>query len=463
MKEPCLHVFFDLMRTNTLGFTALILLASLSTSFTIGAQQQTPPPPRPAAEQPPITFKVEVNYVEIDAIVTDQQGNFVRNLTKDDFQVPEQGKPQTVSVASLVDIPVEKFDPPLFKTKPIEPDVRSNRKEFDGRVFVHRARRPQHELLALGARQGWRRGSSSSATSAPTTSRRSCRPAARSRPARSSPSSRERLLRAVDNFMGQKERSGTLERIDDYYRTQGTGMTGRAARPERGDSRLQGAEHVHGAQERRRLHGRHPRPAQGRRLLQRRHRLRHLRSDQQHLRDRRPAVRPGCDCRRHARQRQLLRRRPARPVRLRRRGRDCRRCPTTRRSTSDCRPLQRELQISQDSLRTLSDETGGFAAVNSNDFSKSFARIIQDNSSYYVLGYYSNDTKRDGQFRTLTVRVKQPGPAGARAQGLRRAEGPAAGGHARAGGHRRVDRHARGARQSRAGHRTLRSPPLPRR
>src|SRR6187402_717630 len=100
------------MRTHTLGLTALILLAGLSTS----AQQN--PPPKPLPEQPPVTFKVEVNYVEIDAIVTDQ------------------GKPQTVSVASLVDIPVEKFDPPLYKTKPIEPDVRSNRKEFNGRVFV---------------------------------------------------------------------------------------------------------------------------------------------------------------------------------------------------------------------------------------------------------------------------------------------------------------------------------------
>ena len=57
----------------------------------------------------------------------------------------------------------------------------------------------------------------------------------------------------------------------------------------------------------------------------------------------------------------------------------------------------------------MSDETGGFAAVNSNDFGKAFERIIRDNSSYYVLGYYSNDSKRDGQFRSLTVRVKQPG------------------------------------------------------
>src|SRR5688572_7047598 len=68
-----------------------------------------PPPARPAAEaqQPPITFKVEVNYVEIDAVVTDAKGTFVRGLTRDDFEVIEQSKPQAITVFSLVDIPVE--------------------------------------------------------------------------------------------------------------------------------------------------------------------------------------------------------------------------------------------------------------------------------------------------------------------------------------------------------------------
>ena len=71
--------------------------------------------------------------------------------------------------------------------------------------------------------------------------------------------------------------------------------------------------------------------------------------------------------------------------------------------------LQQELRLSQDSLRTISDETGGFAAVNSNDYRTSFERIIRDNSSYYVLGYYSSDSRRDGQFRTVNVRVKGTG------------------------------------------------------
>jgi hypothetical protein len=83
-----------------------------------------------------VTFRVEVNYVEIDAIVTDAQGNFVLDLTNGDFEVVEEGKPQDLSVLSMVDIPIERTDAPLYSPTAIEPDVRSNAKEFNGRVFV---------------------------------------------------------------------------------------------------------------------------------------------------------------------------------------------------------------------------------------------------------------------------------------------------------------------------------------
>ncbi len=175
------------------------------------------------------------------------------------------------------------------------------------------------------------------------------------------------------------------------------------------------------AEERRRLHGRHPRPAQGGRVLQRRHRLRHLRSDQQPLRVGHPRQRPGRDCRRDAGQRQLLRRRSARPVRARRSHRDRRRFPATPRSASACSRCSASCASRRTACARIADETGGFAAVNSNDFSTSFGRIVRDNSSYYVLGYYSTNTKRDGQFRGAERPGQEPVAAGPRAQGLRRA------------------------------------------
>ena len=87
-----------------------------------------------------------------------------------------------------------------------------------------------------------------------------------------------------------------------------------------------------------------------------------------------------------------------------------------------------EVRLSQDSLRVMGDETGGFAVVNRNDFRDAFQRIVDDNSSYYVMGYYStNDRAR----RPLPQdRGAAAGPAradGARAQRLRRAARQGAG------------------------------------
>ena len=68
--------------------------------------------------------------------------------------------------------------------------------------------------------------------------------------------------------------------------------------------------------------------------------------------------------------------------------------------------LRSELQLSQDSLRTLADETNGFAAVNSNDFSSAFERIVSTNSAYYVLAYNPPARRRDGKFHRIDVRCR---------------------------------------------------------
>jgi VWFA-related protein len=75
----------------------------------------------------------------------------------------------------------------------------------------------------------------------------------------------------------------------------------------------------------------------------------------------------------------------------------------------DTTGLQSDLQMSQDSLRVLADETSGFAAVNTNDFNSAFARIVKDNSAYYVLGYYPPGQRKDGRFHKLEVKVTRPG------------------------------------------------------
>ncbi|HET7219063.1 MAG TPA: VWA domain-containing protein, partial [Vicinamibacterales bacterium] len=60
-------------------------------------------------------------------------------------------------------------------------------------------------------------------------------------------------------------------------------------------------------------------------------------------------------------------------------------------------------------MRTLAENTDGMAVVNNNDLDAGLRRISDDLTSYYLLGYYSSNSRLDGRFRTLKVRVKQPG------------------------------------------------------
>jgi VWFA-related protein len=62
----------------------------------------------------------------------------------------------------------------------------------------------------------------------------------------------------------------------------------------------------------------------------------------------------------------------------------------------------------QEVMATLSSDTGGKAFFDSNDFSPAFERIQHDTSAYYVLGFHSSDTRRDGRYRKLSVKLSRP-------------------------------------------------------
>jgi VWFA-related protein len=63
---------------------------------------------------------------------------------------------------------------------------------------------------------------------------------------------------------------------------------------------------------------------------------------------------------------------------------------------------------SQDTLATLSADTGGKAFFDSNDFSGVFSQVQKDSSAYYVLGFTSKNPLKDGRFRRLKVQVNRP-------------------------------------------------------
>jgi len=67
------------------------------------------------------------------------------------------------------------------------------------------------------------------------------------------------------------------------------------------------------------------------------------------------------------------------------------------------------LRSTQNTLRTLALETDGRAILNRNDLEAGMNQIMRDSSGYYLLGYTSSQAKLDGKFHAITVRVKRPG------------------------------------------------------
>jgi VWFA-related protein len=62
-----------------------------------------------------------------------------------------------------------------------------------------------------------------------------------------------------------------------------------------------------------------------------------------------------------------------------------------------------------DGMRVLADSTGGFVVTGTNAFDKALARIVSENSAYYVIGYYSTNSKTDGSVRKNEVRLARKG------------------------------------------------------
>ena len=64
-------------------------------------------------------------------------------------------------------------------------------------------------------------------------------------------------------------------------------------------------------------------------------------------------------------------------------------------------------QFSQDTLYALAGDTGGKALLDSNDLDRGIVQAQQAVSDYYVIGYYTTNTARNGKFRRVKVALAQ--------------------------------------------------------
>ena len=387
-------------------------LMLLLTGSALTAGQAPAPAQPPAAQQPP-TFKVRVDYVEVDAVVTDRQGRIVRDLKKEDFQVLEDGKSQAITNFTMVDIPVDRDNRPLFAASPIEPDVKTNEKPFDGRVYVMvvddlHTRFGRSQRVKLAAKQFIERRFGANDLMAVVHT------AGPSDANQEFTNNRKLLLAAVDKTSGRKLDSATANKTNEYNRTRDT--------RQQGDPLNDPDDMERGFNARTTLDT-----------------LKHVADWFGAVRGRRKAilfVSEGIDydiydviaannSNHQSASMVLDATRDAIGAATRANvaiyGIDPRGLTDLGDESIELGAfpddtslgvgqgsLNSELRLSQDSLRTLSEETGGFAVVNRNDFATAFQRIVEDNSSYYVLAYYPPDA-RPGRTHKIDVRVTRPG------------------------------------------------------
>jgi VWFA-related protein len=68
-----------------------------------------------------------------------------------------------------------------------------------------------------------------------------------------------------------------------------------------------------------------------------------------------------------------------------------------------------DITASQQTMREMAAETGGRAYVNQNEIRAGVAMALGDNAASYTLGYYPEDKKWDGNYRSVKVKVDRQG------------------------------------------------------
>jgi VWFA-related protein len=403
---------------------SLLTLLLVLTSAALGTAQG-PSTPQAGTQQPAVTFRSEVNFVEVPAIVTDASGAFVRGLTADDFEIYEDGRPQKTATFALIDLPIERAPAPGPGGEVVEPDVRAATRTFAGSLYIfllddlHTDFRRSNQVREA-ARKFIQQylGTNDLAAVVYTSGRQEA--------GQELTGNRRLLLAAIDRFQGRKLPSAGLERLAVHLRDVDNQVSlGDATQPVRSQEGLQRARDVADPLDLERA-------SNARRALQA---IQGVASWTTDIQGRRKALlyfSEGLDYDVYdpfnsssssmlvretqeamsAAQHANINIYPIDP-----RGLSQFSGLVDINARSDYPQLEygnfrgalRELLLSQESLISLANETGGLAVVNAGDVVGGLGRVVLDNSRYYLLGYYSDAKRWSDKFLKFDVRVKRPG------------------------------------------------------
>jgi VWFA-related protein len=406
-----------------------------------GVRAQEPEPGKPPQEH---VFRTEVHYVEVDAFVMDARGEFLHHLTRDDFQVFEEGVRQDITAFAEISIPIERPEETRAEAEALPRDTATNEHAFGGRVYVflldaaHTDPRRSTRVREIASQFIEAQMAKDDVAAVVITGDQ---PGA----GQTFTSDKRLLLEAVSRFAGGKPASATVERLNLIeFQRETAASRGRepsdSLAPVRGRDLdpldLERAYNARQSMETLQSVARGLGAAQGRRktilyftegidydTLDVMHRMQRdassvLYSVREAIAS---ATRYGVtvfpidprglisglasdDIQMKA------------PVDLNRAGPEL--APEDLQVTAsasraglsiDFQSLDREVQRSLDSLRTLATLTGGFAVVDTNAYEPAYDRIVRANSQYYLMGYYPSDFRRDGAYRRIEVRVSRPG------------------------------------------------------
>lgn len=346
------------MRRGVRSVCALVLAAAIF-PLSPAALRQTPVP----APQGQATFRVQVELVDVDVFPTDPDGQFIATLTRDDFDVLEDGRPQTISTFALVNIPrlgIDASPPPPGRASAAS-DVHAN--AASGRLYVivlddvHTGRPYSGYVQTLATRFIERWMEPGDVAAVVYTSGNGVL-------SQGFTSDKARLLASVRRFQGAGA-GGTRVAIDTLtgLSTYLAGMKGRRKMcvyfsqglpSPRSESAFKDFTN---AANRGNVSMYTVNPAGLAELANL------VTADQ-------PSVMQG-------------------------------------ESRPDTRARER---VGDDGMRWLADETGGFAIVGTNDVDRGLDRIQREASSYYLLGYYPTTARRPGSEHKIIVRVRnRPG------------------------------------------------------
>jgi VWFA-related protein len=312
-----------------------------------------------AGQQAPPSFRSQIDAIEIDAYVADRAGQPVEGLTRDDFEILENGQPQTISSFALVKVPMA---PAVAGDTPVQTNTDSN-----GRLYVI-ALGDMSPALALRAKNQVRQFITDrvAANDLVTIVSVGTAPASQTQ---DFTADKRLLLAALDRFDG--------------------GRNGQFARRMQGELLRDLLESV----------GRIP----------------HRRKALLYVTDRSFDVFGVIRGSEDAAVADLSAMRAGFAIATR--GHvtvyaiDPSGLPPTGGSGEGDGVAQvpRAVLDRNRDFRQLSELTGGFAVVNTNEYEAAFDRLVRENTTYYMLGFTSTSSSRDGKYRQLEVRLKRPG------------------------------------------------------